>query len=178
MSAPVLEAGFQALNVTALVTAAVFDVRSRRVPNVLTAALLFTGLLASALHMSAPSLLSGALGVLVGLAIWLPFWLMGLLGAGDVKFFAAACAWLGPSLAWRSSLGVALLGGAMAAAMMVRQKGVKATAEFGAFSASNPGVMVNQARSDTMTASARSFPYAVPMALMLAAAMFAPGWFQ
>jgi prepilin peptidase CpaA len=156
----------------------VFDVRSRRVPNVLTAALLVTGLLASALHIGAPSLLSSALGVLVGLVIWLPFWLMGMLGAGDVKFFAAACAWLGPSLAWRSSLAVALLGGVMAAAMMARQKGVKATAEFGAFGASNPGVMVRQARGEAMTTSARSFPYAVPMALVLAAAMFAPGWFQ
>jgi len=40
-------------------------------------------------------LLASLGGLVVGLLIWLPSWLFKLLGAGDVKMFAAAGAWLG-----------------------------------------------------------------------------------
>ena len=74
------------------------DLRSRRIPNVLTfgsalAALLFhtmTGGLTGAGTAAAGWLLGGAV-------FFLPFYLGGM-GAGDVKLMAALGAWLGPSL--------------------------------------------------------------------------------
>ena len=169
-----LEAAFAGL----LVSAAVMDVRARRVPNMLSGALLAGGLIAGALHLFGVTLGSAALGALIGLAIWIPFWMLGLLGAGDVKFFAAACAWLGPSVAWRASLGVALIGGLMGAVMLVRRRGVKEATEFGIFGLTNPRDVVRNASHHIVPASARSFPYAVPMALVTGGAMFFPRFFR
>jgi len=53
-------------------------------------------------------------GAATGLVVWLPFWVLGMLGAGDVKFFAAAAAWLGPRLALYAALLSALLGAVLA----------------------------------------------------------------
>jgi len=53
-------------------------------------------------------------GAATGLVVWLPFWALGMLGAGDVKFFAAAAAWLGPRLALYAALLSALLGAMLA----------------------------------------------------------------
>lgn len=165
--------------VVALVSAAVMDIRARRVPNLLCLALLVAGLAAATLDLVVPSVPMALLGAVVALAIWLPFWLLRMLGAGDVKFFACACAWLGPSVAWRASLAVALLGGAMASAAMMRQRGVRQAAEFGVFGATNAGAILRHAAEEPAAPpERRSFPYAVPMAMVLALAMFVPQWFD
>lgn len=164
--------------VALLMAAAVMDVRVRRVPNALCMVLLAVGLGVGALGTGQVSVLNALAGVATGLAIWLPFWLLGMLGAGDVKFFAAACAWIGPSLAWRASLGVALLGGVMALMIMARQRGLRSTAEFTALVPTTARGIVANARTGTGLASARSFPYAVPMAIVLAGARFYPDVFR
>ncbi len=158
----------------ALLIACWTDARQRRVANWLCLGLLVAGLLAGGLAISAGSVVTALLGVLVGLAIWLPFWLLGLLGAGDVKFFAAASAWIGPGLAWRASLGTAVLGGVLALLFMVGQRGMRATVEFGVLSPSTAKTIISHAAGETATASARTFPYAIPMAMMVALARFYP----
>jgi prepilin peptidase CpaA len=81
-----------------LVTAALVDLRSHRVPNLvslggLVAALaLYAGLLGT----GADGLLTGLAGMAVGLLVLLPFHVMGGMGAGDVKLMAMAGAFLGP----------------------------------------------------------------------------------
>lgn len=158
----------------ALVTASWSDVRQRRVANWLCLGLLTMGLVAGILGASAGSFSAALLGALLGLVIWLPFWLMGLLGAGDVKFFAAASSWIGPSLAWRASLGAALLGGVLAVLFMMQQRGIRSTVEFGALSTSNAKAIISHAAGETASASVRTFPYAVPMAIVIAFARFWP----
>jgi prepilin peptidase CpaA len=75
------------------------DIRSRRIPNVINAMILLGGItLAVAEPLRARSPLDAVAGAATGLAIWLLFYVVGVLGAGDVKFFAAASAWLGPDL--------------------------------------------------------------------------------
>lgn len=161
-----------------LLAGAVMDVRARRVPNLLVVALLVLGIGAGAAHVSLAAtvpqaLLAGA----VGLIIWIPFWFLGLLGAGDVKFFAAGSAWLGPALAWRAGLGAALLGGALAAIIMARTRGVRSTTEFGVFGLTNAGAIIREADAARSPAAYRTFPYAVPMAIVLAAAAYRPWLF-
>lgn len=161
-----------------LAFAAVTDVRARRVPNELIVALMVVGLLGGAVHASvAGSVAAAALGTLAGLAIWLPFWLLGLLGAGDVKFFAAACAWIGPSLSWRASIAVAILGGLLGVVMLVSQRGLRRSAEFGAMGLTNARTVIEGASTGTAEASKRTFPYAVPMAIAVAVAAFYPQLF-
>jgi prepilin peptidase CpaA len=61
-------------------------------------------------------------GTALGFAIWIGFYALGAIGAGDVKFFAAAGAWLGPSLTWRAALFAAVVGGMLAVVMLLLQK--------------------------------------------------------
>jgi prepilin peptidase CpaA len=94
--------------------ACVTDLRSRRIPNVLT-----FGAAAGAVvfHTVAPGgegFLSATAGWLVGVAVmFLPFALGGL-GGGDVKLLGALGAWLGPANALWLGLYAGMAGGAMA----------------------------------------------------------------
>ena len=103
-----------------LLLACVSDIRTRRIPNRLVLVLAIGGLLV------APILLDGGiagavLGLLVGLALWLPLYALGAIGAGDVKLFAAAAAWLGPREALEAALLAAVIGGVLAVAMAARR---------------------------------------------------------
>ena len=94
--------------------ACVTDLRSRRIPNVLTFGAAFAGLVYQLATGGIDGLGQGALGWLVGVvAFILPFALGGL-GGGDVKLLGALGAWLGPSEAVWLALYTGAAGGAMA----------------------------------------------------------------
>lgn len=161
----------------ALLTAGmVTDVRARRVPNALAAVLLAAGLLSAALGTApAGTLASAALGAAVGLALWLPFWLLGLLGAGDVKFFAAGAAWIGPTLAWRSALLAALLGGLFALLVLAWRRGVRHAVASLLLQARHVRAFAGSGTDvSALSPAQRSLPYAVPMALALCLAALQP----
>jgi prepilin peptidase CpaA len=83
--------------VAVALTASAFDVRTRRIPNWLTfgatAGALAYGLFSSGL----PGLGLSVAGWMTGAALFIPFFVLGGMGAGDVKLLAALAAWLGPS---------------------------------------------------------------------------------
>ena len=91
-----------------------FDLRTRHIPNLLT----FGGALAALLYtlvLHGPGgLLSAIGGWLTGLVLFLPFFALGGLGAGDVKLVACIGSWLGPVAALWVALYTALAGGVMA----------------------------------------------------------------
>jgi prepilin peptidase CpaA len=58
----------------------------------------------------------------LGFSIWILFHIAGGMGAGDVKMFAAAAAWLGPGGAWRAALVAALAGGVLSLVALVLQR--------------------------------------------------------
>lgn len=100
----------------ALLAAAVWhDVRTRRIPNRLVFGGAVAGLALQTLLPAGEGLFStpfGALGLLqglaglgLGLALLLPMYLLGAMGAGDVKLMAMSGAFLGP----RDVLGATLL---------------------------------------------------------------------
>ncbi|MFN2565717.1 MAG: prepilin peptidase [Gemmatimonadaceae bacterium] len=105
-----------------LVAVARSDVRSRRIPNALVLTILVTGVAASStLLRESIGLRLAAAGVGLGLAVWMPFWLLRVLGAGDVKLAAAAGAWLGPVGVVEASLLAALAGGGLAIVLLARR---------------------------------------------------------
>lgn len=151
------------------------DVRARRVPNVLVVIMLAWGLVAAAAQWSpANTLLGAAGGTAVGLALWLPFWFLGLLGAGDVKYFAAASAWIGAPLAWRAALAAALLGGVMGVVVLLVQRGLRRTAADVVLQYQHASQIIATADVGAGDAKARTFPYAVPMGVALGAAAIRP----
>lgn len=106
-----------------LVIACITDVRWRRIPNTLVGVLAAAGFAFSiGLEPWWPGLLRAAAGFGLGFAIWIIFHIAGGMGAGDVKLFAAAGAWLGPSGAWRAALVAALVGGVLSLAALAWQR--------------------------------------------------------
>ncbi|WP_322053758.1 prepilin peptidase [Paraburkholderia bannensis] len=79
------------------VAVAVCDCRTRRVPNLLVGAGLCAALAASALHAGPAHLgiLHALAAAAVGLAALMPFFVLGMMGAADVKVFAVLGAWCG-----------------------------------------------------------------------------------
>ena len=97
--------------------AAAWDLHSRRVPNALTFGGAVIGLLISGLHAGLGGLAQSLLGFFVGLALFLPLFLVGGLGGGDVKLLAAFGACLGPLGVLDAALWASLVGGALALAV-------------------------------------------------------------
>jgi prepilin peptidase CpaA len=79
-----------------LAWAAVHDVRTRRIPNLLNLVLFLTGLSVSFTGMWKISPAQAGLGALAGLGLTLPLFVIGAVGGGDVKMLTALGAWLGP----------------------------------------------------------------------------------
>lgn len=91
-----------------------WDVRTHRVPNVLTFGTALAGLVAHGVTGGTAAVAASGGGWLLGLVLFMPFYLLGGLGAGDVKLLAALGAWLGPrDIVWVALYG-ALAGGVLA----------------------------------------------------------------
>ena len=76
--------------------AAVYDVRAHRIPNAISAPLLVAGLVFRGGSGGWSGLGDAFAGFAVGFGIVFCMWLLSAAGGGDVKFTAAAGAWLGP----------------------------------------------------------------------------------
>ena len=94
-----------------LVVALFYDLRWRRVPNWLVLTSLLLGLALSVASNSVDGAWFSFFGVLVALAFFLPPYLFGWLGAGDVKLFCALGVLLGPWGTVLAALYTALAGG-------------------------------------------------------------------
>jgi len=100
--------------------ACVTDLRTRRIPNVLTFGAALAGLLYQFVSGGIDGLGHAALGWLAGGLIFiLPFAVRGL-GGGDVKLLAALGAWLGPADVVWLSLYTGVAGGVMAIVVSAR----------------------------------------------------------
>ena len=104
------------------------DLRSRRIPNWLVLLTATTGIVVAVGTLPFPVAvkLSGG-GLLTGLAIWFPFYVFRMVGAGDVKLFAAAATFLGPVSAVEGALYTALYGGLVALGYMTARSGWAST---------------------------------------------------
>lgn len=94
--------------------ACITDIRTRRIPNPITLGGAVLALLYVTSTGGVRGAATGVLGWGTGLAVFLPFYLLGGLGAGDVKLVACLGAWLGPTAALWTALYAALAGGVMA----------------------------------------------------------------
>jgi len=93
---------------------AAIDLRTRRVPNPLTMGLAAIGVLYAAVGIGGLSIGASLAGLALGLALMLPGHLLGATGAGDVKLFAAAGAFVGPAHILTAFMYTALAGGVIA----------------------------------------------------------------
>jgi prepilin peptidase CpaA len=102
--------------------AAVIDLRTRRIPNVLTGSLAVVGLGIAAMQLGTVGIGGAIIGCLLGFAFMLPGNVFGATGAGDVKLFAAAGALLGPATTVRAFVFTAIAGGVIALIVALRRR--------------------------------------------------------
>lgn len=161
-----------------LALAALSDGRQRRIPNALVLATLLVGVLLNAFgpqpfrdNEGLFSLYPGALGwgasllgALVALVVFLPFYALHALGAGDVKLFAAVGAFAGPAASVNLALCVLLAGGLLALARMAMARNARLVVRntLAALGQMLPG---SAGSFDAGTQTAWRMPYAVAIAL-------------
>ena len=102
--------------------AAAIDLRTRRVPNVLTVSLAVAGVLLAVAGVGRVGPVASLLGLGVGFALMLPGHLIGGMGAGDVKLFAAVGTFLGPTGVLSAFLYTAIAGGLLALFVSLRRR--------------------------------------------------------
>jgi prepilin peptidase CpaA len=141
------------------------DVRTRRIPNHLTFPALAIALASHAAFEGRVGFLNALTAMAIAGGVLLPGWLMGWMGAGDVKLMAAVGAWLGMPGAVLAVLAALVAGGVISVVIAVRQ-GVLWQALQGA---AVLAVQSSRARSAPTTTGIR-FPFA---GAVLAGVLFA-----
>ena len=150
-----------------LVAGCVTDLRTRRIPNELVLAILISGWLFALVSSSVAGrgLLQSLAGTAVGFGIWIAFYLLGVIGAGDVKFFAAAGAWLGPGGTWRAALIAAVAGGVLAVVVLLMERRLGTVIRRIALAASS-GSLASVPEQTVMPGSGhKPLPYGVALAI-------------
>ena len=107
-----------------LLAAAITDVRESRIPNWVTFSLAGFGIGVQCWEHGWGGLLFSLEGLMVGLACLLFFYVMGGMGAGDVKLLGAIGAILGPGQVLYVFAFTAILGGFYSVALLSNQGGV------------------------------------------------------
>jgi prepilin peptidase CpaA len=99
---------------TFLTLACLSDLRTRRIPNVLTLSAALGALLFHLVTGGWSAAGWGAAGLFLGAALFFPMFALRGMGAGDVKLLAAVGAWLGPGQVATVALATSIAGGAIA----------------------------------------------------------------
>ena len=98
--------------VVTLAAAAVWDLRFRRIPNLLTVSILLVALIMRGIQGADP-LIDGVIGAGVAALVSLPLFALGALGGGDGKLLIAIGGFMGPGRLAGALLMIALVGGVM-----------------------------------------------------------------
>ena len=160
------------LYIVLLATACASDLRTRRIPNWLVLVLLAAGLgFTQMVEPGLAGLARFAGGLAVGFALWFPFYLLRMLGAGDVKLFAAGAAWLGARSAAEAALLTAFSGGALALVFMLMGQGFSLTMLRLSHAVHQPSTL----KDSPAATRGRTLPYGIAVAAGLLLAAVRPG---
>ena len=102
--------------------ATVIDIRTRRIPNLLTATMAGIGVALAAAGVSGLSVTGSLVGLVLGLALMMPGHVLGATGAGDVKLMAAVGAIVGPAVVVSAFLFSAVAGGLLAVGVSLQRR--------------------------------------------------------
>lgn len=150
------------------------DIRTRRIPNYLTLTIALAGLGFHAGFQGLSGVLQSVAGLAVGFGLLLIPYLLGGMGAGDVKALAALGAWLGPALILILFFYMALAGGLLSLIVLWRRGLLKIKFKqwwnsFKAFVLRRPG---EKGLSHYLLHPTPGIPYGLAIALGMAALFF------
>jgi prepilin peptidase CpaA len=160
----------------ALLAASLSDIRSRRIPNALVLALALLGVGYSAVVLSPTVGVPRALlGLAIGFGLWIPFYALRMLGAGDVKLFAAASCWLAPSQVFGGALLSALVGGVLSVIGLALAHGIGLTTFRIAHGLRDPRLLATPL---AVPKGRKTLPYGLAMTIGLLVVAWFPQWLR
>lgn len=149
--------------------AAVFtDVAVRKIPNRLVLAGMTVGLLVQAFWPGSDGILSALKGLLFGFGLFLPLYLLRVMGAGDVKLMAMVGCFTGSPAIFGVVLCTLLAGGVLSLMFSLKIKAFRrmlANVKFFIFMKSINVAGGGLASSKDTTASVGTLPYAAAIAI-------------
>jgi prepilin peptidase CpaA len=155
-----------------IAVASVTDIRSRRIPNRLVVWLALLGLVFGVISLPVSvGLLRALVSCVLGFALWIPFYALRMLGAGDVKLFAAASCWLAPSQVLSAALLSAFAGGILSVVGLVLAHGFALTTFRITHLARDPRMLATPL---PVAPGRKTLPYGVAMAIGLAVVAWFP----
>jgi prepilin peptidase CpaA len=104
-----------------------YDVRYRRIPNVLVLATLISGVTINSVHQGLDGMIASLGGCALAFFLMFVMHIFGAMGAGDVKLFAAIGSVIGLSLIIQTFFVIVLMGGALAVFSIIRAGTVRST---------------------------------------------------
>ncbi|MBL9085399.1 MAG: prepilin peptidase [Planctomycetales bacterium] len=152
-----------------LIVAAVIDGIQLKVPNWITFPMIISGWIYSAAFFGWEGLGWSLLGTVVGLALLMPAYAIGGMGAGDVKLLAGVGAWVWTNHTLYSFCWTAIFGGVIAVGMVAYRKAwQKHGAQF--MSIANEIVSIRDPNQLSAIAAERKprmflLPYGIPIAI-------------
>lgn len=161
--------------VGAVLVAAWWDLRERRIPNALTVPAFLLALAFRAIP-GGETLLSGIGGAGLGLLVMLPFFALGAVGGGDTKLVIAVGAFLGPE-GLVGALVVASFAGAVMAAWATYRARVIIPVLFSCVALMKYAVTLGRAgeRPTLVSPGVVSIPYGVAVAVGVSATLLLGG---
>ncbi len=109
------------------ITAAIYDCRFRRIPNWLNLSGVIVGLGLNCYFLHLHGAARATEGMLLAAAVYLPFYLLRGMGAGDVKLMAAIGSLVGPANWFIIFLATSLAGGIAGAVVLIVKRRFKDT---------------------------------------------------
>ncbi|MGJ7919182.1 A24 family peptidase [Neobacillus sp. LXY-4] len=109
---------------TILMISLITDIKNRRILNIVTLPAILFGLLFYTITLGWDGFLFSGKGFLVGLGLLLIPYLLGGMGAGDVKLMAAIGALTGTSFTFHSFIYTGIIGGIIALFLIIKSDGL------------------------------------------------------
>ncbi|WP_026575994.1 A24 family peptidase [Bacillus sp. UNC438CL73TsuS30] len=148
-----------------LLISLITDIKNRKILNSVTLPSILIAFLYHLISNGFGGLLFSGKGFLVGLGLLIIPYLLGGMGAGDVKLLAAIGSLMGTIFVFYSFIYTALIGGAIALVLIIKKKGfiniIKSTLFNVVFFRNDLGSMIIAKDKESII----SFPYGVPIVL-------------
>ncbi len=152
-----------------LILAAVIDGFELRVPNWITFPMIISGWIFSVAAFGLEGLGWSLIGTVVGLALLMPAYAIGGMGAGDVKLLAGVGAWMHGTTTFYGFCISAIVGAILAVAMAAYQKGLKKHAAQAKFIFNEIVTIRDPNQLSAIAAERKSsmllLPYGIPIAI-------------
>lgn len=150
---------------TLILISFVTDIHKRKIYNAVTLPVIASGFILNIIYAGFNGFILSGSGFLLGLALlFIPF-LVGGIGAGDVKLFAAIGALKGPTFVFYTFLFTGIIGGIVAIIILFKQRRLKSSVKRIVFAVSLIKQDKDAINSIEKKDLSPSFPYGVPILL-------------